>query len=140
MLDIFGYANIDEVCRTPPHEHYTSEERTPFSTDGERDSCAVKSDPENFEIEITRKDGSIRHLQILRRYILWNEKMQRQIISDDITERRKAEEALKGIGENFRNSMDNSTMGIRIINAEGQILLLESSIFGYVWLRKYRRN
>jgi len=133
MLDIFGYANIDEVCRTPPHEHYTSEERTRFLQRRER-QLRGESNPENFEIEITRKDGSIRHLQILRRYILWNEKMQRQIIYNDITERRKAEEALKVSEQNFRNSMDNSTMGIRIINAEGQILYWNQAfldIFGY---------
>jgi len=46
----------------------------------------------------------------------------------DITERKQAEEALRESEENFRNSLDNSPLGTRIINAEGKTIYANRAI------------
>ncbi|MCX5855578.1 MAG: LuxR C-terminal-related transcriptional regulator, partial [Deltaproteobacteria bacterium] len=42
-----------------------------------------------------RKDGEVRHLQAFRKEILWNGEEQFQVIYQDITDRKRAEETLK---------------------------------------------
>jgi len=52
----------------------------------------------------------------------------------EITERRRAEEALQIAEQNFRNSLDNSPLGIRIVTAEGELLYANQAIldiYGY---------
>ncbi|MFC2059936.1 PAS domain S-box protein [Chloroflexota bacterium] len=55
-------------------------------------------------------------------------------VFDDITERKQAEESLQAAEQNFRNSLDNSPMGIRIGLTEGGILYGNKAlldIYGY---------
>ncbi|GAG58908.1 unnamed protein product [marine sediment metagenome] len=52
----------------------------------------------------------------------------------DITERKWAENALRESEQNFRNSLDNSPLGIRIVTAEGELLYANQAIlniYGY---------
>ena len=48
--------------------------------------------PSNYEIGIVRKDGEIRHLLVFRKEVTWDGKRQFQVIYQDITERKRAEE------------------------------------------------
>ncbi|MFC1864805.1 PAS domain S-box protein [Chloroflexota bacterium] len=52
----------------------------------------------------------------------------------DIAERKQMEESLRESEQNFRNSLDNSPLGITIINAEGELLYANQAIldiYGY---------
>ncbi len=90
--------------------------------------------PPPIEVSIVRRDGQIRHLNTWRKEVLWDGKTQFQIIFQDVTERKKAEEALKNSEENFRNSMDESPLGIRIVNLSGETIYTNRAlldIYGY---------
>ena len=52
-----------------------------------------------------RKNGEIRHLHVFRKEIFWNGKKQSQVIYQDITLRRQAEEKLNETLENLRKSI-----------------------------------
>ncbi len=52
-----------------------------------------------------------------------NEELQR-----DIAERKRAEEALRESEQNFRNSLDSSPLGIRIVTARGELLYANQAI------------
>ena len=60
-------------------------------------------------------------------------------ISNDITERKQTEEALQRSEENFRNSNENSPLGIRILNDRWRDTVHQPSTPGYLRLQKHRR-
>jgi len=133
FLDIFGYKNIEEASASPPHEHYTPQEYANFLLRREKELHGEPITGEG-EADIIRTDGSIRHLQVFRREILWDGKPQLQIIYHDITEGKRAEEALKASEENFRNSISKSPLGIRVRDKDGHILFSNQAfldMFGY---------
>ena len=133
LLDMFGYKNIDELRASPPQEHYTPESRAAFLRRHEQ-FLRGESLPDQLEFDIIRKDGAIRHLQLFSKSVLWDGKQQHQFIYNDVTERKQAENALKASEQNFRNSMDSSLMGIRIVDAEWHTLYVNRvflEMFGF---------
>ena len=133
FLDMFGYKNIEEVEASPPTKHYTPESYTDFLQRMEKESRGEVI-PVKVEVDIVRKDGIIRHLQVFRREVIWDGKQQHQVLFNDITERRQIEDALKSSEQNFRNSMDAFSIGIRITNVDGYTLYANQTflnIFGY---------
>jgi PAS domain S-box-containing protein len=133
FLNMFGYENIDESRASPPHKHYTPESYADYLLRSERQSRG-ELNPDNFELDIIHKDGTIRHLQVFRKEVLWDGMPQSQLLYNDITERVQAEEVLKLSEQNFRNSMDSSSMGIRIMGDADRTLYANQAlldIFGY---------
>jgi PAS domain S-box-containing protein len=63
-----------------------------------------------LEIDIVRKDGAIRYLQVFREEVFWDGKTQYQILYNDITERKQAEQL-------YHTLADNSPVGIYIIQS-----------------------
>ena len=132
LLDMFGYENIEEIRTKPLDEHYTPESRVGLVQRRERHSRG-EPNPDKFELDIVRVDGTIRHLQAYRKEILWDGKKQRLVIYNDITEGKHAEKALKESEQNLHNFLDSSVMGIRIrtnskVEYANQALL---DIFGF---------
>ncbi|MCJ7588558.1 MAG: PAS domain S-box protein, partial [Candidatus Aminicenantes bacterium] len=59
----------------------------------------------------------------------------------DITGRKRAEDALRQAEENFRRSLDDSPLGVRIVNAEGETLYANRAIldiYGYDSIEELR--
>ena len=94
ILDIYEYGSIEELKNTSIKERYTPKSYAEFQ---ERKQKRLKGEfgPSEYEISIVRKNGEIRHLQVFRKEIFWNGKRQSQIIYQDITERKLAEEKLQ---------------------------------------------
>jgi PAS domain S-box-containing protein len=94
LLDIYGYANIEELNKIPVKERYTPKSYADFQL---RKNSRENGNPEpnEYEIAIIRKNGEIRHLQVNRKEILWNGAKQFQAIYQDITERKRVEAALR---------------------------------------------
>ena len=142
LLNIFGYENIDELRASPPQDHYT-----PASYAGylQRKEKLLRGEPvsNTLEVDIIRKDGTIRCLQVFGKSLLWNGKMQTQTFYNDITERKQAAEALSTIEQNLRNSLDNLPMGFRITDVDNNTLYLNQAflnIFGYENIDEVKTN
>jgi PAS domain S-box-containing protein len=61
----------------------------------------------------------------------------------DITERKQAEEKLRKSEENFRRSLDDSSLGVRIVTAEGETLYANQAaleIYGYDSIEELKRT
>ncbi len=88
----------------------------------ERVHCDKDNNPRNIAIHgypVLGSDGNV--LQVVAIWI-------------DITERKRAEEALRVSEENFRNIMDSSPLGIRIVTADGETIYANRTlldIYGY---------
>ncbi|KUG23372.1 response regulator/sensory box/hdig domain protein [hydrocarbon metagenome] len=104
VLDMYGYDSIDEFKKIPIQERYTPESYTQFLARKEKRMLG-EFGPSEYEISIVRKNGEIRHLHVFRKEIFWNGQKQSQVIYEDITLRRQAEEKLNYILGNLRKSI-----------------------------------
>jgi PAS domain S-box-containing protein len=121
ILDFYGYDSIEELKTTTVEKRYTKESIAEYQIRQKKRKCGVDS-PSEYEISINRKNGEIRHLQVYRKEILWNGKMQYQAIYQDITERKKAEGALRKSEGKYRSLLDNASDAIFLAEIEGTIL------------------
>ncbi|HUN54947.1 MAG TPA: PAS domain S-box protein [Smithella sp.] len=104
ILDMYGYDSIEELKETSIKERYTPESYAAFK-ERKRKRLQGEPAPPEYEISIVKKNGEIRHLHAFRKEILWNGKKQSQIIYQDITERKRAEEKLQQTLESLRNAI-----------------------------------
>jgi PAS domain S-box-containing protein len=142
LLDMFGYKNIEELKASPPQEHYTPESHAAFVQRHEQ-FLRGESLPDQLEFDIIWKDGAIRHLQLSSKKVLWNGKQQYQFLYNDITERKNAEQALQSSEQNFRNSLDSSSIGTRISDNEDHTQYANQAlldIFGYENIDEARKS
>jgi PAS domain S-box-containing protein len=104
ILNIYGYDSIEELEKTPIKERYTPESYAKFELRKEK-RLRGEFGPSEYEISIVKKNGEISHLHVFRKEIFWNGRRQSQVIYQDITERRQAEEKLNETLENLRKSI-----------------------------------
>lgn len=104
ILDIYGYDDVEEFEKTPLQERYTPETYAEFQM---RKAKRLRGElgPSEYEISIIRKDGELRHLHVFRKEIFWSGQKQSQVIYEDITLRRKAEDKLNQTLESLRQSV-----------------------------------
>jgi PAS domain S-box-containing protein len=104
VLDMYGYDSIEELKKIPIQDRYSPESYTQFLI-RKKKRLMGEFGPSEYEISIVRKNGEIRHLHVFRKEIFWNGKKQSQVIYEDITLRRQAEEKLNSILGNLRKSI-----------------------------------
>ena len=134
FLDIFGYENADEVKAKPPVKtFYTPESYAGYVWRREK---LLRGEPreKSVKVDIIRKDGVLRHLQLYSGEVMWNNKKHIQTLSVDITEQTHVETSLIKSEQNLHNALDNLPMGIRIADKNDNSLYLNQAflnIYGY---------
>ena len=126
FMDIFGYKNIEEVKTGPPHTHFTTESYAKWALRHELMQGIPY--PDNYEADIIRKDGAIRHLQVYRQDVFWDGKMRYQVLYRDITERKQAEDAPKESESRFHELYENSPIGLYRTTPSGRILMANPAL------------
>jgi len=91
ILDIYGYDSMEDLKTTPVEKRYTPESHADFLIRREKRQQGMDVTSQDT-INSIRKDGEVRHLLVLRREILWDGERQFQVLYNDITERKRAEE------------------------------------------------
>ncbi|MFA4836114.1 MAG: PAS domain S-box protein [Dehalococcoidia bacterium] len=91
LLDIYGYNSAEELQATPVRERYTPES---YAEHQERKEKRKRGEfgPLNYGVSIVRKNGLIRYLLVSRRKVIWNNKNEFQMVYQDITDSKRAEE------------------------------------------------
>jgi PAS domain S-box-containing protein len=75
-----------------------------------------------LETRHRRKDGTVFDVDISVNSVVVAGQRLIFCVSRDVTERKKAEEALRRSEQNFRDSMENSPLGIRVLDKDGETL------------------
>ncbi|HEY41833.1 MAG TPA: PAS domain S-box protein [Dehalococcoidia bacterium] len=122
ILDMCGYDSVEELRETPLSKLYTPESYQQHLERKEKKRRG-ESVPSEYEISIVRKDGEVRHLAIIREKVIWDGETQFQVLYQDVTELRKAQEQLQH--SQLLASLGEMTAGIahEVNNPLGSILL-----------------
>ena len=127
ILDIHGYDSLEELKTTPTEKRYTPESYAEHQIRREKRKRGDDV-PSEYEISIVRKDGEVRHLQTFRKEISWDAERQFQVLYSDITERKRAEDALRISEEQFRRLSEAAFEAIAI-HDEGVLLNANNQFF-----------
>ena len=121
LLDIYGYDSLDELQKTPLKNRYTPES---YIQAQKRKRQRKRGDlsATDYEISIVRKNREIRHLQVYRKEVLWDGVRQFQVICNDITERKRAEEALQREKEFAESIIETAQTIILVLDPQGSIV------------------
>jgi len=99
LLDIFGYKDIDEVSASPPQKHYSPEAYAAWELRHEK-LLRGEPMPKQIDIDIIRKDGTVRNLTVSIMDIYWDGTQQYQTLYNDVTDNKKMSEQLS-VSERF---------------------------------------
>jgi diguanylate cyclase (GGDEF)-like protein/PAS domain S-box-containing protein len=95
---------------------------------------SVDAAGDHFETYHRRKDGTVFDVEISTNGAVVVGQKLVFCVSRDITERKKAEEALRRSEQNFHDSIENSPLGIRVLDKKGKTLYINRAlldIWGY---------
>ncbi len=126
ILDIYGYDSVEDLKTTPVEKRYAPESHADFLIRREKRQQGVDV-PSEYTINIIRKDGEVRHLLVLRREVLWDGERQFQVLYNDITDRKRAEMALRESEERLRTIIEASLDAIIAVNVEGRLILFNGA-------------
>jgi len=96
---------------------------------------------QTYPFRVIDKGGNIKWVEINAVAISWEGRPATLNCITDITGRKRAEEALSGAEENFRHSLDDSPLGVRIVTTEGETIYANRAIldiYGFSSLEELR--
>jgi len=111
ILDMYGYASIEEFQGVPLKQRYTPESYAAYlARRAKRDRG--ERDQTEYTIDIVTQNGDIRNVRAFRKQIVWNGQPHDQIIYQDITRQIQAEEALRESVGNLRKALGGTIRAI----------------------------
>jgi PAS domain S-box-containing protein len=94
-----------------------------------KNARGIATGPDEFILK--RKAGDKVPVEISTYPVKFDNKTVVLGIARDVTERRRTEEARRQAEENFRRSMDESPLGIRVVSAKGEMLYANQAILDF---------
>ena len=127
LLTLLGYENSEEIIALPklgivaPHHH------------GRTATFAEMADSENQnatsrEIDLVRKDGSFVPVEIFQRVLVWEGEKAIQRTYIDISERKRAAEALAESEARYRDLIEGAPLGIQLSDRDRNRLLVNQAL------------
>ena len=111
ILDMYGYASIEEFQSIPLKQRYTPESYAAYlARRAKRDRG--ERDQDEYTVDIVTKNGDIHHVRAFRKQIVWNGQPHDQIIYQDITLQVQAENSMRESVEKLRKAMGGTIRAI----------------------------
>lgn len=117
LLDIYGIDTLEEFAERDLADYMTDESRNKVQQILEQSEGNVPLE-RKYQYQIIRSNGEIRTLDISSTDIYYEGQKCRQAIINDITNKKKAEQALKESEEKYKNLVENSPLGVGISKGE----------------------
>jgi len=122
ILDIYGYSSVEELKSVSTKQRYTPKGYAEHRERVKKRKLG-KPVPADYEISVVRKDGEVRRLAVFRKAVLWDGKIQFQILYQDITEHKLTTEELRI----FKAISDRAGYGTGIITPEGELIYINEN-------------
>jgi len=121
ILDICGLNSIEELKTLLREQLYTPQS---YAERQERIEKRQRGEfvPPEYEISIRRPDGETRNLQVLRKEVIWGGERQFLSMYQDITERKRVEEALQESESKFRNLFEHTLDAVFLVDTHTGII------------------
>jgi PAS domain S-box-containing protein len=127
LCEIFG-CSLDEMLGTNGFRFFTTESLEIILENVKRQNEAP------YEVTGIRKDGSLFPVEIGGKPILYDDRELRLIAIRDITERKKAEQAIRESEVRFRSTFEQAAVGLLHVDLDGRLIRANqkiSDISGY---------
>jgi PAS domain S-box-containing protein len=132
-LKLFGASSTNQIIGKPVIDFIHPDYRK-IVADRMQDAMKMGIAPHEIEEKFLRLDGTTVDVEVRAAPFIYEGKPAMQAVVRDISERKRAEEALRLSEENFRDSIENSPLGIRIIDEDGKSLYANRALlemYGY---------
>ena len=134
FVDLLGYGTEEEVLALPVGAITDRSNKTQAITQLREVRTSGVSTPFIYEFDAHRKDGSIVSVQAFARSIVWEGNYAQQRTYIDLTERKRAERALRESEGRYRDLIEGSDLGVHISGRDGTRILTNracAELFGY---------
>jgi PAS domain S-box-containing protein len=132
-LKLLGASNSDQIIGKPVLDVIHPDYRE-IVAERMRESMETGMASPTMEEKFLRLDGTAIDVEVRAAPLIYQGKPAMQAVVRDISERKQAEESLRLSEQNFRDSIESSPLGIRIINEDGKMLYANRAllnIYGY---------
>ncbi len=133
FLDIYGYDSVEALKAVPLRKRYTRQSYSQHRARRHRMRLG-ESVAAHYELSIIRRDGEIRDLSVSWDSVLWDGEPQFQVIYQDITDRKRAETALRESRRRFRDLANLLPQSIWETDEQGDFTFINQQgleSFGY---------
>jgi len=133
FAEIFGYA-VDDIAGKMQAEEAIHPEDWPLVKENLRKRLSGEIGSLHYEFRIFTRTGEVRHAEVYSSLTTYRGKPAVIGTLLDITDRRRAEEALRASEEKYRHIFENATEGIFQSTPDGRLLSVNPSLarmFGY---------
>jgi PAS domain S-box-containing protein len=121
FLLLYGYNTIEEFNAVALRDRYRRDSYKSLLERRRRRRANLPVEAE-YELDIIRKDGEVRHISASQGDVIWNNKKQFQIVYQDITEKTQTERALQESEEKYRTLFETMAQGVISLDAKGKIM------------------
>jgi PAS domain S-box-containing protein/putative nucleotidyltransferase with HDIG domain len=114
LLDMYRYGSIGELDASPTQLRFTPASYSAHQERAKRRKLGDSVSPQ-YETDIVRKNGEIRHLLVNRSEVLWDGTKQSQVLYQDITERVQTERALAESRDQLNKTLESVIQSMALI-------------------------
>jgi len=122
LLNMFGYDSLEEFVKIPLIDHVAPKSREYIEARMKKLARGEQMS-QKFEYDIIRRDGKTRILQASLRHVTLGNETYTESVFQDITERKRAEEALANERNVLRTLIDNLPDNIFVKDTESRFVL-----------------